>query len=72
MDDSIGIETMIRIVYSLFLVYFITKIVMWLYGYIKQVIVLSKIYSPRTMIPLIGNALDMDPGAGIFQLIENI
>ena len=57
MDTPIEIGSIIRIVYSSFVVYFMTKFAIWFYGYVKQVIILRKIYSPRIMIPFIGNSL---------------
>ena len=70
MEVSFGLLA-IRIVYSAALVYFLSKFLRWLINYIKLVRIINKIYSPVMMLPFIGNAHQLKPGAGLFeQMLE--
>lgn len=56
MDYSVYFGTVIKAIYSLPIIYLITKFSIWLVGYIKLVYILHKIPSPAMMMPFIGNA----------------
>jgi hypothetical protein len=54
-----------KVIGTFVLVVSITKIFKWLYNYTALAIRVNRIPSPLTMIPLLGNAHQLESGSGI-------